>query len=561
MSERNDDREPAGRLGQPPTGDFSDGLESLVRSIYEENEKITLGTAEDIIGDAESVVNKRYDQQSEQQIEARWQASERKASSDVIGTRGNNDFPSRNLWNFCLRFMGQAPPMMLSPLHCLQFVPVQKSVLTSHLFSHEVCMSLARLIVHPVWEQNHYRFIDTLLYAANYHVGALQNFRWTFFTEDGGPAWEILNNNLMAVGGPQLPNTVHELHVDARNTVIARGETPGVFSDLLCRIGEIATVSRSPSSTELERLKNGVVPFNGRDLEVMEKAIDSMASTEPKIGYPVQVVYGAFKAAKDTNDALLKRRLREFDAQTQQAVSQPASSIPSPGRVSRRSQSPQDSNVPSDAILHTHISRPSSNRAINQPQDSIMVSDQRSMRQGYTTVATLDPVPHPRAGMPLIHNLHQRRGPGQGSHVDRGVAADDVVPAHDDFVPMDMDDTPRSREPVRQDSLATPHLETPDEATLGLGLAMDEIRQLRQDNAHLRQQLEDEILKRHQQINNLKTDQALALAAFQEFKAEQARVIDDLKARLETRETEARRFSERLAELEARRSETDRRAV
>ncbi|KAF5233166.1 hypothetical protein FANTH_12642 [Fusarium anthophilum] len=313
MSERNDDREPAG-LGQPPTGDFSDELESLVRSIYEENEKITLGTVEDIIGDAESVVNKRYDQQSEQQIEAQWQASERKASSDVIGTRGNNDFPSRNLWNFCLRFMGQAPPMMLSPLHCLQFVPVQKSVVTSHLFSHGVCMSLARLIVHPVWEQNHYRFIDTLLYAANHRVGALQNFRWTFFTEDGGPAWEILNENLMAVGGPQLPNTVHELHFDARNIAIARGETPGVFSDLLCRIGEIATVSRSPSSSELERLKNGVVPFNGRDLEVMEKAIDSMASTEPKIGYPVQVVYNAFKAAKDTDDALLKGRIREFDA-------------------------------------------------------------------------------------------------------------------------------------------------------------------------------------------------------------------------------------------------------
>ncbi|KAF5233167.1 hypothetical protein FANTH_12643 [Fusarium anthophilum] len=184
-----------------------------------------------------------------------------------------------------------------------------------------------------------------------------------------------------------------------------------------------------------------------------------------------------------------------------------------------------------------------------------MVSNQRSMRQGHITVATLDPVPHPSPGMPFIRNLHQCRGSGRRSHVDRGVAADDVVPAHDDFAPMDMDDTPRSREPVRQDSLSRPHLETPGEAMLGLGLAMDGIRQLRQDNAHLRQQLEDEILKRHRQINNLKTDQALAVAAFQESKAEQARLIDDLKARLETRETEARRFSERLAELEARQSE------
>ncbi|RKL48134.1 hypothetical protein BFJ70_g2491 [Fusarium oxysporum] len=64
----------------------------------------------------------------------------------------------------------------------------------------------------------------------------------------------------------------------------------------------------------LVQLRNGVVPFNGSDLVTMKKAIDSMASTDPRIGYPVRAAYDAFKAAKDTDDVLLRKRLREFDA-------------------------------------------------------------------------------------------------------------------------------------------------------------------------------------------------------------------------------------------------------
>ncbi|KAG5762689.1 hypothetical protein H9Q72_009200 [Fusarium xylarioides] len=231
----------------PPRADFSEELWAMVCSTYEENEKITLDTVEGIIGDAEAVIRDRWDQQSEDQMEARWQTSLRKKSSDVIGTRGNNDFHYRDLWRFCLRFLHQAPPIMLSPLNRLQFVAKRNlSLTTSHLFTLEACLSLTQLVVHPIWEQNYRRFIDTLHYAATCRVGALRNFDWTFFDEDACPALQILNDNLMAVEGPQLPHTIHKLHVDARNAVVARGETPGVFSDLLRRIGELATVIDFP---------------------------------------------------------------------------------------------------------------------------------------------------------------------------------------------------------------------------------------------------------------------------------------------------------------------------
>ncbi|KAG5752317.1 hypothetical protein H9Q70_005021 [Fusarium xylarioides] len=90
-------------------------------------------------------------------------------------------------------------------------------------------------------------------------------------------------------------------------------------------------------------------------------------------------------------------------------------------------------------------------------------------------------------------------------------------------------------------------------------------------NAYLHQKLDDEVFEWHREIHNLKTEQAiaiaalkevttgqaLAIAALQEVTTKQASLIDDLKAKLETRETEARRFSERLAELEGGQSETD----
>ncbi|KAF5643755.1 uncharacterized protein FTJAE_3054 [Fusarium tjaetaba] len=520
----------------PARADFSEELWALVCSIYEENEKISLETVEGIIGDAEPVIRDRWDQQSEDQMQAQWQTSLRKESSDVIGTRGNNDFHYRYLWRFCLRFLHQAPPIMLSPLNRLQFVPKRNRLLiTSHLFTLDACLDLTQLVIHPIWEQNYRRFIDTLHYAATYRVGALRNFDWTFFDEDCCPALQILNDNLTAVEGPQLPHTVHELHVDARNAVVARGETPGVFSDLVCRIGELATVARFPSASERAQLTNGVVPFNGSDLEVMKKAIDSLAPTEPKIGYPVKAVYDAFKAAKGTADVLLRERLREFDerackqfSETQEVTSQPAS-VPNSGRVARRPRNHQGSRYAPYSLFSRHPSRTGPSGGICRPQDSSIASDQRSMRQGHTTASNLVPAPHQAPGIPVSRDLRrpqQHRGVSPASDVDGSVVTDESASAHDVFSPPDNDATPQSPDPVERDSLAQPQVQTPGVVTSSQGLATDEVSQLRQENAQL-----------SQEISN--------------FKTEQAQLINDLKARLETRETETLKVSERLAKLEA----------
>ncbi|KAF4958526.1 hypothetical protein FGADI_2326 [Fusarium gaditjirri] len=394
MSEQIDDTEHARRLGHPPSAE--DKLAQMVRSLYETHEKVTLDTIQDIIGDAEPVSG-NWDQESEEQMEKQWKDSVRKESSDLIGARGNNDWALRDLWKKCLRFLGQAPPMMLSPLNCLHFVPDRIRPMSIHLFTYEACGDLTQLIVHPIWGLNYRHFIDSLIYSANCRVGGVQNFDWPFFPDDGCPALQLLNEKLTAVEGPRLPNTVHKIHVDARNVVVARGETPGLFSNLLSCIGELATTSKSPSSAERIQLQNGVVPFNGEDLKAIKNAIDSMASSDPRIGYPVQVVHDAFKAAKDTDEKLIIKHLREFDARAckqvlriaarpgnrgtvslspdwfkdePQATGQPG---PSSERVASRSPSPRQAFGNSDARIRSQHRSSSSEDSPTLPAASDLI--------------------------------------------------------------------------------------------------------------------------------------------------------------------------------------------
>ncbi|KAF5603650.1 hypothetical protein FPCIR_1247 [Fusarium pseudocircinatum] len=74
----------------PPRADFSEELWAMVCSTYEEYEKITIDSVESIIGDADAVVPDRWGQQSEDQMEARWQTSLRKKSSEVIARRSSD---------------------------------------------------------------------------------------------------------------------------------------------------------------------------------------------------------------------------------------------------------------------------------------------------------------------------------------------------------------------------------------------------------------------------------------------------------------------------------------
>lgn len=82
---------------------------------------------------AEAAIRKRWNQQSEDQVEAWWHTSLRKKSSGLIGIKGIKDLYYIDLKRFCLHL--QVPAMMLSPLDRLQFVPKRNILITRATFS------------------------------------------------------------------------------------------------------------------------------------------------------------------------------------------------------------------------------------------------------------------------------------------------------------------------------------------------------------------------------------------------------------------------------------------
>ncbi|KAF6518679.1 hypothetical protein HZS61_017053 [Fusarium oxysporum f. sp. conglutinans] len=273
MNTTNNDPQAARRPGRPLAAEIDESLVPIIETVLQRHRAVTLDAMTDILQDGDSLINDDWDQVDEDEIEAKWQRSERKKSSNHVGTRKKNDDPLRDLWRVCVRFFKQTPPVLLSPYNRLQFVPkIEKdsAALSCHLFTKGACNAIADLILHTVWQQDHRPFIHTLIYAAN-----CRSFK-----------------------GKELPKTVHQLHIYARNAAIEEREEPSIFSDLMYGIGESATVEKSPSMRELDLLRHNIIPFRITDVECIQKTIDAFAYSDERVSYSVKSVADAFKLLK-----------------------------------------------------------------------------------------------------------------------------------------------------------------------------------------------------------------------------------------------------------------------
>ncbi|KAG6986167.1 hypothetical protein FocnCong_v004622 [Fusarium oxysporum f. sp. conglutinans] len=259
MNTTNNDPQAARRPGRPLAAEIDESLVPIIETVLQRHRAVTLDAMTDILQDGDSLINDDWDQVDEDEIEAKWQRSERKKSSNHVGTRKKNDDPLRDLWRVCVRFFKQTPPVLLSPYNRLQFVPkIEKdsAALSCHLFTKGACNAIADLILHTVWQQDHRPFIHTLIYAANCRVGGTINFRWLPF--------------------PDAPCPV------LQNAAIEEREEPSIFSDLMYGIGESATVEKSPSMRELDLLRHNIIPFRITDVECIQKTIDAFAYSDER---------------------------------------------------------------------------------------------------------------------------------------------------------------------------------------------------------------------------------------------------------------------------------------
>ncbi|RKK15380.1 hypothetical protein BFJ65_g11913 [Fusarium oxysporum f. sp. cepae] len=385
MNAASNDSQAARRPGGLLAAEIDESLVPIIEAILQRHRAVTLDTITDILQDEEPL-HDDWDQAAEDMIEDQWQKSERKKSSDHVGTRRTNDDPLRELWRVCVRFFRQAPPILLSSYNRLQFVPKRnRSILSYHLFTNEGCKAISDLVVHTVWQQDHRPFVHTLIYAANCRVGGRSNFRWLPFPDAPCPVLRSLSATLQSFDDDELPKTIHKLHIDARNAAIEEREEPSVFSDLMYGIGESTTVEKFPSKHELDLLRHNIIPFRITDVECIQKTIDAFAYSDERVSYSVKAVADAFRLLK-RDEVPTRDQLRELDARACKQIlrivarpdrEQPASrSGPSTRdieRVASRSRSPRPSPDISDAIIR-------SRHRSHSDRDSPPTSPQRSVR-------------------------------------------------------------------------------------------------------------------------------------------------------------------------------------
>ncbi|KAF5644470.1 hypothetical protein F52700_2469 [Fusarium sp. NRRL 52700] len=303
------------------SAETEDRLTRYVQARYAENTKITLEMVTEIIGDDDPVAKQDWDQTAEDRMEQRWEESKRKESSDKLGTRGNNDDPLREVWRYCLRFMKQAPPIMLSPVNSLQFLAGKQMETTNHLFSIPACQLMSKLFVHPLWRGDYRLFVDALIFAAFCRVGGKANIDLSFRRPPGCPVIRALNAKLREASDAEkpLPHTLQKLHRAVRDTVKGNRGNESLFSEALYNIGKLATPDEIPTPTEMKQLRQGIVTFQVQDLGVMKKALDNMASSDRFQG-SVEEIYVAFRSLGQRGQIPSRKQLRGLDARACQQV-------------------------------------------------------------------------------------------------------------------------------------------------------------------------------------------------------------------------------------------------
>ncbi|KAG5752326.1 hypothetical protein H9Q72_011789 [Fusarium xylarioides] len=318
MNNANDHSQAAKKSGRVTAAHIDNSLRPIVQSILQRHDPVTLDMMTNIFQDGDSLINADWKAGDEDGIQAKWQRSERKKSSDRAGTRKKNDDPLRDLWRVCVRFFKQTPPVMLSPVNRLQFVPkIEKdtAALSCHLFTKDACRAIADLIVHPVWQQDHRLFVDALIYTANLRVGGKTNFHWLPLPHIDCPVLHRLNATLRSIEDGELPKTLHQFHTEASNVAPEYGEEPSFFSDFIISIADHVIVERSPTMRELELLRHNIIPFRITDVECIQKTIDGFSGYDERLGVgrTVKAISDIFKELK-TDKVPTTDQLREFDA-------------------------------------------------------------------------------------------------------------------------------------------------------------------------------------------------------------------------------------------------------
>ncbi|KAL5598133.1 hypothetical protein FOBRF1_011926 [Fusarium oxysporum] len=289
--------EPAKKKGRPSKADLtsqvpSDAIHRVKARRMLEKYSPLRDTGDDLDGYYRELVSWHVDAQwgpeDDDAIAVEWDQSPQKANSLVFKPAQHGSLLT--LFKVCLRLYKTTPITILSPYHSLRYHPVSPNGMGNKwVYSKSFCDELTALIVHPFWES------DADLFAT-----ALQ---WTVICRlDDRRLWSgRLNKPCTALDSvyeevqrcyehnEALSCSYHEMHASERELILERGESPGEWSDLFYRIGELASkvTAAKPDDEFLRLLGLPVLPVTISDLRLLNEALSS-TELRPEWNYTVE---------------------------------------------------------------------------------------------------------------------------------------------------------------------------------------------------------------------------------------------------------------------------------
>ncbi|EEU41168.1 uncharacterized protein NECHADRAFT_83313 [Fusarium vanettenii 77-13-4] len=257
-----------------------------------------------IVGPEEPFFNAGWSQADEDAVRSEWDQSDEK---QCLARLPPSLLPP---WKVAMRIFRSTPVGIISPLQNLVYQPLPATgrTQTSPIYSEPFSKRFAALMAHPFWQGE----VTTLIIAIQYAVICRLDDRRYWEVPIFCDAMRALTND-MDESGTEMPEPIHEMHVEARSRC-GTGRPPCAISDFLEHVGNVAKSTQYPPipSTQMECLGMKVYPVTLKDLDVLTQALNTFSQQGLPIFCKVSMAFEAYKEASSQRDMPSANQLPGF---------------------------------------------------------------------------------------------------------------------------------------------------------------------------------------------------------------------------------------------------------
>ncbi|KAI8714984.1 hypothetical protein NCS52_01005100 [Fusarium sp. LHS14.1] len=257
-----------------------------------------------IVGPEEPFFSAEWSQADEDAVRSEWDQSDEK---QCLARLPASLLPP---WKVAMRIFRSTPVGIISPLQNLVYQPLPATgrTQTSPIYSEPFSKRFAALMAHPFWQGEVTILIIAIQYAVICRLDDRRYWEVPIFCD----AMRALTND-MDESGTEMPEPIHEMHVEARSRC-GTGRPPCAISDFLEHVGNVAKSTQYPPipSAQMECLGMKVYPVTLKDLDVLTQALNTFSQQGLPIFCKVSMAFEAYKEASSQRDMPSANQLPGF---------------------------------------------------------------------------------------------------------------------------------------------------------------------------------------------------------------------------------------------------------